>query len=191
MRMFHVVFLGVSLMIQFLVFMDMYASVTSQVKTGLGDGGYGRTVTTLACPCPSSDKYFGGKGSTGSPLGSGEEALQMTPQTFQVGDVVERCTTMGVVESANYESGFPIGVNFGDGIFESFTIDGRLLDWHTEPSLKLISRPKQKVKKTREVWVNVYPLSEYSYKSKEIADRCSEKDRLACVPVVLEWEEEL
>jgi hypothetical protein len=47
-----------------------------------------------------------------------------------------------------------------------------------------------KVKKTRQLWVSIYPTGEYLHNSKEDADKNAYNTRLACIPVTLEWEEE-
>lgn len=44
-------------------------------------------------------------------------------------------------------------------------------------------------KKSRRVWINVYPEWQAAYQSKEEADRNAHSDRLACIETVLEWEE--
>lgn len=66
---------------------------------------------------------------------------------FQVGDKVSAFGVEGIVTRITDAAFFPIKVDFPDDINSSFTIDGRYLGWHKEPSLKLIERPKKKVKK--------------------------------------------
>jgi len=74
---------------------------------------------------------------------------------FEVGDEVEWCGTRGVVLERDDSKTFALIVTFCHRTYcTPFTIDGRLCEWHTKPSLILINRPKKKVKKT--VWVNVY-----------------------------------
>ncbi len=65
---------------------------------------------------------------------------------FLIDDVVEWCGVRGVVITSEYCSNYPIGCNFKGSVCPlAFTSDGRYYDWQ-EPSLKLIERPKKKVK---------------------------------------------
>lgn len=80
---------------------------------------------------------------------------------FKVGDIVEAFGCRGVVVALNESRSEPI-VEF-EGVFnvrKNFYRDGKYFEWAKEPSLKLISRPKKKVKKT--VWVGVE--KSFSYK---------------------------
>lgn len=74
---------------------------------------------------------------------------------FKVNDIVEAFGCRGVVVEINHNRLYSVTANL-DGNLELFITDGRHLDWHREPSLKLISRPKRMVTKTIERWVNVY-----------------------------------
>lgn len=63
--------------------------------------------------------------------------------------------------------------------------------FHAKPEISDPPPPKRKVK--RQVWLNVYlnvhgSVYIYSYETKEKADDCANRDRIACVPV--EWEVE-
>lgn len=67
---------------------------------------------------------------------------------FLTNDVVEWCGVRGVVLNNNvHYSDLPVECKFGDSAIRYFTKDGKYCDWHKEPSLKLIKRPKKKVKK--------------------------------------------
>ncbi len=75
---------------------------------------------------------------------------------FRDGDVVNFGGVVGEVTLSESKD-YPVKIKNSNGLhLESFTIDGRLYTDHTEPLLKLVSRPKKKVKKTVEVWVNCY-----------------------------------
>lgn len=74
-------------------------------------------------------------------------------EEFQVGDIVEWCGVQGKVDSIIMEDDYSLCVLFGeDNDFAYFTLDGKYIHWHKTPSLKLISRPKKKVKKT--YWIS-------------------------------------
>jgi hypothetical protein len=70
---------------------------------------------------------------------------------FKKGDIVEWAGVYGCVEISSKDC---VWVNFGPIEYEGnsryesteFLPDGRLFDWHTEPSLKLISKAKKKRK---------------------------------------------
>lgn len=61
---------------------------------------------------------------------------------FQVGDEVMWCGIRGKVTGIHMQYPHPVFVEFITGDKTSFLKDGRLLDWHVEPSLKLGSRSK-------------------------------------------------
>lgn len=68
---------------------------------------------------------------------------------FKVGDIVEWCGVRGVVDDFRYGLDYPVSVYFSyQGERVSFTDDGKYPSWSTEPSLKLVERPKKKVTKT-------------------------------------------
>ena len=72
-----------------------------------------------------------------------------------------------------------------------FTKDGRYASWCKEPSLIFVERPKRKVTKTVERWVNVYPdVFGREHETREGADiaRCSEC--IACVKLTGTYEVE-
>ena len=115
---------------------------------------------------------------------------------FKVGDIVEAFGLRGVVTSSNNPIGNALFVEFKSGEATWFRTDGTLKHWHKEPSLKLIERPKKKVKKERTVWINVYPDNkQIIHPSYEVANGLlipgSYKERLACIETKLEWEEEI
>jgi hypothetical protein len=68
---------------------------------------------------------------------------------FKVGDICMAFGMRCVVEDIDKSpSDYPVNVVFEfSEKKESFTPNGRLYGWHKEPSLKLIERPKRKVKK--------------------------------------------
>jgi len=66
---------------------------------------------------------------------------------FKVGDKVSAFGVEGEVISLDEKNNYPITVEFDDDHLSFFMIDGRASAWHKEPSLKLIERPKKKVKK--------------------------------------------
>jgi hypothetical protein len=73
----------------------------------------------------------------------------MTEQKFFKGDLVKWGGVIGKV-TESYDHGlFPVFVSFGRCEQRNqFTEDGRVWDWHKEPSLILVERPKKKIKKT-------------------------------------------
>lgn len=68
---------------------------------------------------------------------------------FEVGDIVEWCGVKGTIKSIDNleDPTHLVIVKFTNGLFEWFTIEGKIRDWHLEPSLKLIEKAKRKVKK--------------------------------------------
>lgn len=72
---------------------------------------------------------------------------------FQVGDKVKAFGVEGVVIEIRNNSYFPIVVDF-NGNIRSFLPDGRNEEFHKEPSLHLVERPKKKMR--IEAWANVY-----------------------------------
>lgn len=68
--------------------------------------------------------------------------LQSEPQLpFRVGDVVSWCGVEGKIKEVELRT---IDVSFPDyGRDIAFFLDGTYLNWHREPSLKLVSRPKK------------------------------------------------
>lgn len=116
---------------------------------------------------------------------------------FKVGDIVEAFGLSGIVEAIGNSYGNPpVVVRFEGGETVFFLPDGKYCDWHKEPSLKLIERSKNKVKKTIEGWINIFPNkdpleSHLLYSSKEQADVFANKKlRIACVKVIGEYEVE-
>lgn len=71
---------------------------------------------------------------------------------FQVGDKVKAFGFGGQVIEIDLQSEWPVKVKFPlANAKEDFKADGKLFDWHAEPSLVLIERPKPEpkyVKKT-------------------------------------------
>lgn len=115
------------------------------------------------------------------------------PFQFQVGDIVSFGGCEGTVTEINtVDPSYPYPIRCNFLVSEmTFMLDGKVSLWHTEPLLKFIRRPKKKVKKTRDVWINVFPDFEGIYRSKEEADKtCWIHQRIACTKVTLEWEEE-
>lgn len=124
---------------------------------------------------------------------------------FKVGDIVEAFGLRGEVMAIHSRGEFPIEVQYGlkrNG-FDYFTRDGKLHNWHNEPSLKLIERPKKKVKVVIHGWMNIYPddlkterrVYKVFFGSKEDADSTSEASgsihqRIACIEIKQEIEVE-
>lgn len=76
----------------------------------------------------------------------------MNETKFEVGDIVSWMGAEGVVKEI-YDGS--VKVIFTPMCYiQLFFIDGRLHQFHTEPSLKLIRKAKKKI--TVECWVNVY-----------------------------------
>lgn len=79
--------------------------------------------------------------------------VDMDKTEFKVGDIVEAWGFSGQVMTI-IPGSQRIKVDFGDGYYSTFYLNGKLEPWHKEPSLKLIERPR-KTKKVK-VWVNAY-----------------------------------
>lgn len=79
---------------------------------------------------------------------------------FKVGDVVEWCGIKGKIDSIGKYMKVNFYVDdFADNLIDfgpqyTFTKDGKLFDWHKEPSLKLIA--KAKTKKYKVLFVDIY-----------------------------------
>ncbi len=73
---------------------------------------------------------------------------------FKVGDKVRAFGVDGVVCSMDTDDSYPVRVEYENSMLNCFTTEGKQCDWHKEPSLVLVERPKKLVK--------VY---QYAYKS--------------------------
>lgn len=87
---------------------------------------------------------------------------------FQVGDKISAFGVEGEVVRISDDSNYPIRCNVQNHSV-SFTAAGKYMSWHKEPSLKLIKRPKKKVKKYRVLYKrgNGFNVSLDFYKSEE------------------------
>lgn len=97
-----------------------------------------------------------------------EAAKPKDAPIFQVGDIVEWCDVRGVVENTSGMSSY-VQCKFGDIRKQTFTSDGKLCTWHIVPSLKLIERPKKKVKRYKVLFQDGvdFVVSLGRYKSEE------------------------
>ena len=122
---------------------------------------------------------------------------------FEVGDIVEFGGIRGVVKKHDLRfEPYLIYVEFNNilsGTNALFTKDGHFSTKLAEPLLKLIERPKKKkmVKKTIEVWANIYDdgcitiIQGPSLSlSRQQAEKCSMSGRIACVKLTGEYEVE-
>lgn len=75
---------------------------------------------------------------------------------FKEGDIVEWCGVRGKVITIPGRGIHPVVCGFENETVASFTYDGKYMDWHKEPSLKLIEQPKKKVKKYMVVYKRHY-----------------------------------
>jgi len=73
---------------------------------------------------------------------------------FELNDRVTAFGIEGVVISVDFAKDYPIKVDFYNGKYPTFTKDGKLYNWHLEPSLKLIEKAKKKVKK--KFWLSIH-----------------------------------
>lgn len=89
---------------------------------------------------------------------------------FQVGDKISAFGVEGEVVSINVSGDFPIKCNFVDGYSATFSSDGRYYDWQ-EPSLKLIERPKKKVKKYIVLFKRLEYENQFQVSGDHYADR--------------------
>lgn len=121
---------------------------------------------------------------------------------FKAGDIVEFGGLEGVVKSVGQYGAYPVNVIFRgvpNDDEADFTLDGRYIIQQTRPVLHLVSRPKKKITKTMERWVNMYGR-EYSecHDSLEAAEAAYENrkrylpqgDRDACVKLTGTYEVE-
>lgn len=76
---------------------------------------------------------------------------------FQKGDIVEAFGLRGKVVFTYSKGHYSVKVKYDTGSFDDFTSHGLYANHHKEPSLKLVERPKKKIKKTVELYVNIYP----------------------------------
>lgn len=112
---------------------------------------------------------------------------------FKVGDKVSWMGLEGIVSNTDRGLVYPVEVFFSGRRKDThcFTEDGLSYYEHTEPSLKLIDRPKKMVKKKISVWVNVYENDKiYLHRHQLDAECTGQKNRIACVECVGEYEVE-
>lgn len=112
---------------------------------------------------------------------------------FKVGDKVSWMGLEGIVDRIDETTSYPVYVRTYHPVcsLHGFTLDGRYRTEHTEPSLKLIERPKKMVKKKISVWVNVYENDKiYLHRHQLDAECTGQKNRIACVECVGEYEVE-
>lgn len=81
---------------------------------------------------------------------------------FDLNDRVTAFGIEGVVISVDFAKDYPIKVDFYNGKYPTFTKDGKLYNWHLEPSLKLIEKAKKKVKKKIEAWACIHKDGTYT-----------------------------
>jgi hypothetical protein len=109
---------------------------------------------------------------------------------FQVGDQVSWCGAKGVVVDIEEDMTYPVVVMFLGGS-RRFTASGKYLDWHKTRSLKLVDRPKKKVKKTVERWMSISSDQvPCFYLTQQIAEENTSPGRIACVRLTGEYEVE-
>jgi hypothetical protein len=103
--------------------------------------------------------------------------LDDEPIIFQLGDIVSFGGLEGVVDGIGtiHTDEYPVSVDF-NGDADYFTLDGKYHISHTEPLLKLISRPKKKVKKEVTIDCVIQP---YSYGDNE----CFNMTGRLCLPI--------
>lgn len=114
---------------------------------------------------------------------------------FKVGDIVEFGGNQGVVISDTATPPHQILAEFDadtpTATYHYFTSDGRFSVKHTKPLLNLVERPKKKVKKTLEIWANVYKDGFYAcYDTAQEANGHSTPGRTTCVKLTGEYEVE-
>jgi len=97
----------------------------------------------------------------------------MTKDMFQVGDIVEWCGVRGVVESASSMlSSVQCMFGYKDSTRkQTFTSDGKLCTWHIVPSLKLIERPKKKIKKYKVLFKRLEYENPFQVSGEHYADK--------------------
>lgn len=108
---------------------------------------------------------------------------------FKIGDIVEAFGLNGIVKDILGIPSDPLievdfNVNETNMIDRLFFKNGTFQKWHKTPSLKFISRPKKKVVKTFETYVNIYSHHHNSswrflHFSKEEAEKHAMSDSIA------------
>lgn len=121
-----------------------------------------------------------------------EPKTDAIPFPLQVGDVVDygglQGTVVDVYNNSLAQVAEVISINKRR---TDFYLDGTTMQGQTKPVVTIVSRPKKKVKKKLEGWVNIYKDGHCLYPNKESADRTANKDvRVACVKVTGEYEVE-
>ena len=102
---------------------------------------------------------------------------------FEVGDKVRAFGLNGVVDEVIKSDTYPIKVRYYTSEYhsDSFTLDGKIIDWHEEPSLVLVEKVKKKVKKYLFAFKDVYgvwSISQRLYSESEVASIAMEYLRL-------------
>ena len=129
----------------------------------------------------------------------------MLPEIFEsakVGDLVFFTKRgWGTIKGINMDTAHPICIEY-DGCEETFMLDGRYAGIDKFPTLfpenmvpqyylDLCPRPKQKVKKTLEIWANIYPDGKFNvYSSEELANKRASSRRIDCLKLTGEYEVE-
>lgn len=117
--------------------------------------------------------------------------LDEQPVGFQVGDIVEAFGLKGVVVEINHEEVFPVFVYFNETQEnEVFTFDGKFYAEHLNPTLKLIERPKKKVRETVRGYGIVFDNHVKTYYGLEDAKTFSDFYGKPFVNVTLEYDTE-
>jgi len=112
---------------------------------------------------------------------------------WKVGDRAKAFGVMGTVTRYVTHVPYPIfwSPNNDEKSSMLFMDDGRLYHWCKEPSLIFVERPKRKVTKTIERWVNVYLWGTgITHDTEGKANHFAGADRIACVKLTGTYEVE-
>lgn len=131
--------------------------------------------------------FAGRSGDCRSPSGNSKKTVE-----FKIGDIVQFGGYKGEVVFDKGEGfNYPIVVDFPKSSSIHFTRDGRASILHPEPLLFLAELPKKKVKKTLEVWANIYPDGHYTlHQTEEQAGRSIYMDTIDTIKLTGEYEVE-
>lgn len=118
---------------------------------------------------------------------------------FQIGDYVTAFGLYGYIMGTEPDLYDPDikhwYVIYVDGAgSDYFTLDGKMSEFHKEPSLFFVNRPKKEVKKTLECYVNLYPdttsptgLFPVAFCSEDDANNYARTCKYVCVKVTGEY----
>lgn len=98
---------------------------------------------------------------------------------LQMGDKVQMGEMIGEVTKVQTHWAWVSWNGISETKTAIFTINGLMFDFHPAPALIIIDRPRKKVKKTLDLWVNIYEWGTETCETKEEAEECACEDAIA------------